>query len=264
MTPVPANRDHPLNTAKYLMRIRYAPESQPDYDVLCQLQKAHLLSIPFENLDIHYGTPITLDIHRIFKKIIPGNRGGFCYELNGLFYHLLISLGFKAKIISARVHDEEKGFGPEFDHLAILVNLDGTEYLSDVGFGEFAFFPLNINSREIQYDQRGKFIIDHYDEDYLRVSKFQNGNTIPSYIFKTAEQPFPAFSTMCNYHQTNENSHFTRKRLISMATEQGRITISGNTLKIVTSDSVSEAPITDEKQFETALWQYFNIQLDRG
>ena len=125
----------------YLERMGFRESTEPGLESLTQLQEAHLLNIPFENLDIHYGIPIELDIDKIYQKIIIDKRGGFCYELNGLFYELITAIGFKAKRVSARVFNKEKGYGPEFDHLAIIVDISGVEYLSDVGFGEFTFAP---------------------------------------------------------------------------------------------------------------------------
>ena len=90
-----------MDIKKYLDRIGYNGEVKPAPEVLGALQKNHLLNIPFENLDIHYNNPIILDTKRFFNKIILRKRGGFCYELNGLFYMLLIEFGFDAKIISS-------------------------------------------------------------------------------------------------------------------------------------------------------------------
>src|SRR5690554_4349646 len=146
----------------YLNRINYKGPLIPNLALLNTLQKNHLLNIPFENLDIHYGVPIELDMDKIFQKVVKKGRGGFCYELNGLFHHLLSAIGFNAKIISARVYDRKKGiYGKEFDHLAIIVMLENKEYLVDVGFGEFTFYPLTIEPGTIQSDPRGNYIIEN-------------------------------------------------------------------------------------------------------
>src|SRR5688500_13068678 len=87
---------------------------------LSRLQRSHLLAVPFENLDIHWNQPISVDLGRFYKKIVEQKRGGFCYELNGLFNELLRSLGFTTRLISARVFNG-KIHGPEYDHAAIVV-----------------------------------------------------------------------------------------------------------------------------------------------
>ena len=252
-----------MDISKYLARIDYSGLLTPSFEVLANLQKSHLLNVPFENLDIHYGTPIELDIDRIFEKIVLKNRGGFCYELNGLFYHLITSIGFDAKRVSARVFDKEKGYGQEFDHLAILVKINETAYLADVGFGEFIFAPLKIELQKTQKDQRGDFVIDKLDEEYFRVNKIVDGNARPEYIFKRKERTFADYAAMCRYHQSNENSHFTQKRLISLPTENGRITITGNTLKIKEKESTKEIPLASEADFEKALWKYFSVKMEK-
>lgn len=246
---------------KYLRRIKISNKLEPSLEVLCALQKAHLLNVPFENLDIHYGRSIDLDIHRIFEKVVVNHRGGFCYELNGLFYELLLSLGFDAQIVSARVFDNERGFGAEFDHLAVVVKLEGLDYLADVGFGEFTFSALKIELNKIQNDARGEFVIDKYDEAYFRVNKIAKGQPVPVYIFKNIERKFDEFSGMCRFHQTSSESHFTKKRLISIPTEEGRITISGDLVIIKEKDMVKEIPINSEAEFNDKLWKYFRIKL---
>jgi len=102
---------------------------------LSGLHKKHLLSIPFENLDIHLGRPIILSEDAFYEKIITHKRGGFCYELNGSFEALLTGLGFNVRILSARVAGKSGGFTPEFDHMTLLVTMKG-RWLADVGFGD--------------------------------------------------------------------------------------------------------------------------------
>ena len=157
-----------MELEKYLERIGYKGDTEPSIGLLNALQKKHLLNVPFENLDIHYKIPIELDIENIFEKIVIKGRGGFCYELNGIFHELLHSIGFNVKMISARVFDQKQQiFTPEFDHLAIVVKIDSMDYLADVGFGEFAFGPLKIELNTIHNDERGSFRIEKYDDSVL-------------------------------------------------------------------------------------------------
>lgn len=250
-----------MNVQKYLDRIQYKGRANPEEEVLENLQMLHLLNVPFENLDIHYGNPISLDINRVFIKVVENKRGGFCYELNGLFYELLIALGFRAKRVSARVFDGNKNnYGEEFDHLAILVEIDGNEYLTDVGFGEFAFKPLILKPGIVQEDRRGNFVVEAFENERFRVSKWNAGEWKPEYIFSTVSREPEEFCGMCTYHQTNPNSPFTQKRLISKPTKNGRITISGHVLKITEGDDVTlQKELNDEHSFADALFQYFGL-----
>ncbi len=253
-----------MEIGKYLERIEYSGALEPDLQLLKKLQKQHLLHIPFENIDIHYQTPIKLDIDQIYDKIIGKYRGGFCYELNGLYYELLIALGFSVKRVSARVYQKENQYSPEFDHLTLLVTIGNSEYLTDVGFGEFIFQPLELQVGKIQNDERGGFLIDKYEGEYLRVNKLENEIATPEFIFKNEARELEAFEEMCEYHQTDPSSHFMQKRLISLPTEIGRITISGDLLKIKENNVITEKVLRNEKDFEKELWDKFKITLEKS
>ena len=113
-----------MEVKAYLERIGYRGPLAPTADTLRRLHVAHLLTVPFENLSIHAGERIVLDDVSLFDKLVTRRRGGFCYELNGLFAALLRELGFQVEMLSARVANREGVFGPEFDHMALLVKLE--------------------------------------------------------------------------------------------------------------------------------------------
>src|SRR5712671_3170173 len=116
----------------YLQRINYAGSLAPDNETLRLLHLAHLRTVPFENLSIHTNDAIVLDDDALFEKIVVRRRGGFCYELNGLFAALLRELGFEVELVSAQVARTDGGFSPDFDHMALLVVRD-ERWLADVG-----------------------------------------------------------------------------------------------------------------------------------
>jgi len=254
-----------MEIEKYLQRIGYNGSMQPTIELLQVLQKRHLLSVPFENLDIHYKIPIQLDIETIFEKVVIKKRGGFCYELNGIFYELLRAIGFDVKMISARVFDQRQQiFSPEFDHLAIIAKIDSVDYLADAGFGEFAFTPLKVEPDTIQNDERGKFRIDRHDNSYYKVSKGVGEEWVPEYMFTLTKRDLSEFQDMCQYNQTSPLSHFTQNKFCSMATEKGRITVTAKKIKITVGDSVTEVPLDSEEEFLEALATYFQIKPYNG
>ncbi len=250
-----------IDIEAYINRIKYQDELRPNLEVLKKLQKQHLLHVPFENLDIHYHNKIHLDLNAFYKKVVQGKRGGFCYELNGLFNQLLLALGFQSKIISARVYSKKlDDFGQEFDHLAIIVNLNQVEYLVDVGFGEFSFHPLKFELQTAQKDPRGNFIVESYKKNYYVVSKIIDGNKKPEYIFSEKERDLSEFTEMCHHHQTSPNSHFTKQKLISRPTENGRITLTNNTLKITEDNKKPVEKYFKDEEFLNYLSKYFDVE----
>jgi N-hydroxyarylamine O-acetyltransferase len=251
-----------MEKEKYFERIGYRGSTEPTIEVLKALQKCHLLSVPFENLDIHYKIPIELNPPDIFEKIVVKQRGGFCYELNCVFYELLSSIGFNVKMISARVFDlEQQIFSPEFDHLAIIARIGSTDYLADVGFGEFAFSPLKSEPDAIQNDERGNFMIEKYDDLYYNVTKRTRENWTPEYMFTLEKRDLNEFREMCHYNQTSPLSHFTQNKFCSLATENGRITVTANKVKITEGNAITELAVSNEEEFLNALEKYFQIRL---
>lgn len=250
-----------MDIEQYLKRINYKGAIEKTHAGLAQLQRAHLQNVPFENLDIY--NHIKIDTGNLFEKIVVQRRGGFCYELNGLFYQLLKEIGFTAKMVSARVYNAEtKQYSPEFDHMAIIVLIRRSQYLVDVGFGEFASSPISMIEGEETVDPRGVFKIGVFDESYKIVKKKnKEGNFMPEYIFSEKERQMEEFYARCEYHQTNPQSHFLQKRICSLPTNTGRITLTGNTLKITEGGLATEKELHNEEEVQEVLWNYFGIKL---
>ena len=249
-----------LDVTRYLERFHYTGDLNPTREVLSELQSSHLLNVPFENLDIH--NHIKINLTDSYNKIVNRRRGGFCYELNGLFYRLLKELGFRVKLVSARVFDSAKGYGPEFDHMAIIATIQRRDYLADVGFGEFTLEPLKLELDNEQADPRGVFRIETYDAQYKVVKKRNDRSEfIPEYLFSEKERLPEDFIEMCNYHQTSKDSHFTQKRICSLPTAEGRITLTGNILKITSGKSITERELKTEVEVAQVLKDYFKIVL---
>ena len=252
-----------MNFPSYLQRLQYTGPLEPNLETLTQLQLAHLLSIPFENLDIHTGREIQLDTEKLFQKIVEEKRGGFCYELNGLFYELLRHLGYQVTRIAAQVHSTEKqAFGPEYDHLALIVQLDDKIYLTDVGYGEFLVNPLLISLDAPQEDSRGEvYILREHGGDELRVEKWIEERWKPEYKFTLQAREFHEFEPMCHYQQFDPSSHFQKQKLISQLTETGRITLTSTKLKIADGDETVEREVKHQAEFAELLWKHYKIRL---
>jgi N-hydroxyarylamine O-acetyltransferase len=249
-----------IDTAAYLQRIHYIGRLEPTAETLHALQQAHLLAVPFENLDIHLGRPIILDHGLLFDKIVRQRRGGFCYELNGLFAALLQQLGFHVTLLSARVTTADGGFGPEYDHLVLLVQLE-ERWLVDVGFGDSFHRPLRLDERGEQSDGRRSYRLDFDGTNYTLHQHDGLTTWEPQHIFTDRPRRFAEFDDMCHYHQTSPDSPFPRKRLCTQATPAGRITVSNQRLIISYNGTRREEELPDAAAFTAALQQYFGIDI---
>ena len=247
-----------MNIDAYLKRINYSGSLEPTAETLRALQVAHLLAVPFENLSIHAGEPIVLNEDSLFDKIVGNRRGGFCYEANGLFAGLLSALGFDVTMLSAGVARKDGGFGPDFDHMTLMVTL-AESWLVDVGFGDSFLEPLLLDSRDEQVQGTRAFRIDADNSHLILQRRDQGGDWQPQYRFTLQPHTFADYEQMCHFHQTSPESHFTKAPLCSLATADGRVTLSGLRLITTSAQQRDEHPLPNRDDFDHILRDHFGI-----
>jgi N-hydroxyarylamine O-acetyltransferase len=251
-----------VDITAYLDRINYHGPLAPTAETLRELQVAHLLTVPFENLSIHAKQPIVLDDNALFEKIVRRRRGGFCYEANGLFAALLRELGFDVKMLSAGAANANEEFGPDFDHMALMVTIN-ERWLADVGFGDSFREPLLIDKTGEQRQGERAYRIDP-DGGYLVLMQRDGGaGAAWKAQFRFTLQPYEYsdYEEMCRYHQTSPQSHFTRGRICSRATPDGRVTLGEMRLIITRNGEREERELTDEEEYAATLRERFGITL---
>ena len=250
-----------MNRAAYLSRLGLNESGlEADEGTLRLLQKRHLLTIPFENLDIHWKRPIILDTDRFYRKIVEEKRGGFCYELNGLFNELLLDLGYTTRLVSARVFNPVKGdFGPEFDHMILEVALGDEEYIADVGFGDFIAEPLLFAPGVEQTDREGIFIIEQEDNGSFKIVKKTGVAWIPECMFGDQARNLSEFAEMCDFQQYSPDSHFLKGKICSLMTDNGRKTLTDKSFIVTKNGKKTETPVRTDEEFDRILGDEFGI-----
>jgi N-hydroxyarylamine O-acetyltransferase len=248
-----------IDVQAYLRRIGYAGTTEPTAETLRKLHRAHLLAVPFENLDIALKRRITVDPENSIRKIVERRRGGFCYELNGAFAALLGALGFRITLLSARVAREDGSFGREFDHLTLRVDLEES-WLADVGFGDCFVEPLRLFERGEQEQTGRVFRISEFDGGLLLNEKVE-GDWKKHYRFTLQPRQIDEFGEMCYFHQTSPESSFTRNSVCSRATPSGRVTVTDTRLVITRNGQREERPLADRQERDRILEEQFGIVL---
>lgn len=248
-----------MDVSAYLERINYRGPVEPTAETLRRLHVAHLLAVPFENLSIHAGEPVVLEDAALFDKVVARRRGGFCYELNGLFAALLSALGFEVELLSAGVAKPSGQFGPDFDHMTLLVKL-GERWLADVGFGDSFVEPLRLDERGVQRQGARSYRIA---EDGDRLTLFQKeagGEWVAQYRFGLTPRVYADYAEMCHFQQTSPESHFTRGRVCTRPTPAGgRVTLSGLRLITTDADGRHERELSGEEEYAEALRDHFGV-----
>ncbi len=249
-----------LNVDSYLSRIEYYGSREPNAETLRALHQAHMLAVPFENLDNHLGRRIVLDEEKVVHKIVDQRRGGICYELNGAFCGLLRAMGFEVSMLSAGVARDEGGFDPPYDHMALFVQLEN-RWLADVGFGDSFREPLLLDDRAEQVQGAEAYRLVDAD-GYVIVERRKVDEWKQEYRFTLEPHEYSDFADMCRYHQTSPESIFTRRRACTRATEVGRITVSEMRLIITANGEKQERELASHEEWQAALREYFGVELE--
>jgi len=248
-----------MDIVPFLRRIRFDGPVHVSPETLARLQEAFLLSVPFENLDIHLGRPISLERADIQRKIVGRRRGGFCYECNIVFNAVLHEIGFPVRMVSARMAGED-GFAPEFDHMALLVGLDGGDVLVDVGNGQSARVPLRLDGSDESRAEGIDYRVGRHGSGFALLHRKPDDHWEPRYLFDTTARKTADFADMCRHHQTSPDSVFTGQRFVTMATPTGRVTLAGLRLSVEDGATRTETTLATEDGFLEALDTHFGIE----
>jgi N-hydroxyarylamine O-acetyltransferase len=230
---------------------------------VAELQLAHLNRVPFENLDIHRDVAIVLDLEAIFDKVVARRRGGYCYELNSLFGALLTAVGYRVDLVAARVASDG-GLGPEFAHMALLVQTDEQDVplLVDVGFGDAFTAPLPLIGGAELFDRDRLVRLTRHGSQWAYEEDRGSGWHM-RYAFMTQPRQIADFQAMNVWQQTSPDSHFTAQAICSMLSADGRVTISGNRLIVTSSGERVERELLPS-EIEATLRDRFGIEMPHG
>lgn len=245
--------------ADYLKRIGYNGAITATVETLTAVMRAQLQSVPFENLDVQAGKIVSMVPEDIVKKIVYSTRGGYCYEVNGLFSMALTALGFTYDIIGARPM-----FYPQRrpkTHVVLLVNSGGQRWLCDTGFGSFGLrAPIGLHQlgQVIQQDNE-TFMLDKNERNEYVLKALVKGEWANQFGFDLQPMEWIDFSLANYYNSTHPDAVFVQRYLVMQQHAQGRTLLSGNQLKKYTGDQELIAELSPA-QLDDVLWSEFSLR----
>ena len=242
-----------FNLTDYLSRIGYEGEVRNDIATLTQLMQRQLRTIPFENTEVQAGRIPSLVPEDIVEKVVVNGRGGYCYEINGVFAMALTAIGFEWYFAGAR---------PMFypmrrpkTHMVVIVKCEGREYLCDTGFGGYALrAPIEIVVGETVQDG-DRFRMEYLDREYVLSSQVQ-GEWQRQYGFALQPQEWIEFSLANYFNATHPDTIFTQKKLAIMQTPYGRKILVDNELKLIENGKLEKL----EVDYASALKEHFGLE----
>jgi N-hydroxyarylamine O-acetyltransferase len=251
-----------LDLVGYSRRIEHPGQLAPTLETLKALHLAHATHIPFENLDILLGRPIRLDFESLWAKLVVGGRGGYCFEQNVLFAAVLEAIGFRVTRLAARVRMGAAQVRPR-DHMLLAVDLDGQNWLADVGFGGFFLHPIPLTPGAVTQQFGWNYrVIAEGSVNVLQSLRPEGWLDLHSF---TLEEQYPVDYEVSNYFtSTNPNSIFVNTLLVQLAGTGLRQTLVNRRLIEFTPDTTSETIVPDDDSLLEVLAERFTLRFPAG
>ena len=256
-----------MDVDSYLARIGVAPSALAGAGLttLGALHHAHVTTVPFENLDIHLGRPISLDVDETFAKVVGDHRGGYCYELNPLFAALLDTLGFDVALVAAREHNNG---GPltdpaaAFEHTRILVTIDDARWLADVGNGASLLAPLDLDDPSPHEQGHATFKVEPFEEGSFLTSRLKpDGEWQSEWRFDLTPRSIDEFADRNHFQQHDPMSHFLEGPFVTIVDDSGWRTLSARRLISTHRGVRVEETVGPDEDVQRVLADLFGITL---
>ncbi|MFE6164690.1 arylamine N-acetyltransferase [Streptomyces sp. NPDC056486] len=254
-----------LDIDAYLARVGHEGEVKPDFDTLRALHRAHVASIPFENLEMMLGRPVPLDLAALQDKLVRQRRGGYCYEQNLLLAAALERIGFAVTGLGARVRVGASS-RRAVTHMLLKVEADGRQWHCDVGFGaEGLLEPIPMGDKDdVRQDVRqGEWRFGIVPEvDGARVLRTEHADGWFDLYEYTLEERLPVdYVVMNHYTSTHPRSSFIRRPVIQRAAPDARRTLVGEHLTVTRPDGTSDERDVSADELSEVLAREFDIEL---
>ncbi|RWE72415.1 MAG: arylamine N-acetyltransferase [Mesorhizobium sp.] len=262
MTHAPSNENGTAMTATqldaYLARIGVERPASVDIHSLSKLHRAHLMTFTWEALDAFMGWPSSITPAAAFTKMVEGKRGGWCYEMNGLFGAALAALGFRVTRLCGGVNRETLGDIAIGNHLTLRVDLD-RPYLAEVGVADAIFEPVPLAVGPIS--QRGfDFSIMPAEGGWLRFNNHVRG-IAKSFDFRRDHSDEAAMAATHGWLMQDPGSPFTNALAVLRHTADGYVALQNDVLRRVTANSFSEQRITSADHLEDTFATVFDLDI---
>ncbi len=248
-----------FSLSPYFARIGFQGTASADFATLKRMMRCQLFSVPFENLDVQQGKIVSLVPEEIYCKIVERNRGGYCYEVNGLFALALGALGIPYQFVAARpmTYPVRR---PK-THVAIVVTIEGEQWLCDLGFGSYGIRePLNLNwiNREIRQDFDTFKLSRSPEQNYL-LQSFTDGVWKNLYEFNLSPQEWVDFEPANYMNSTHPDSIFVQWLMVVLQNPSGKEVLLGDRFQSV-SEGKTKGWTVRREEIPMLLLQKFSLR----
>ena len=250
-----------MDVQAYLDRIGYRGALRPDRSVLVALQQTHVCAVPFENLDVQLGRQVTTAAEDAYEKIVGKNRGGWCYEQNGLFGWALEQIGFDVTRVAAAVMRQDRGDASIANHLCLLVAMpeSSTRYLVDVGFGGSMLEAIEFLEGE-HAQAPFRLGLKKTGDGFWRFSEYLGAGQF-SYDFLDEPANESALQEKCTTLQSDPSSNFVLNLVAQLRSQEQHLALRGRVLHIATGNGVAKQTLNSADELVATLAAQFGLDV---
>ena len=250
-----------MKLQRYLERIKFDGSLEPSLATLAAIHEAHVCSVPFENLDVQLGRPLSTHIDQAYEKIVVNSRGGWCYEQNGLFGWALSEIGFDVRRIAANVMREQRGTESVASHLCLLVKSpeSRTKYLADVGFGGSMIKPIALSDAE---HRQSPFNIglERLDDGYWRFWE-SLGDGRFTFDFTDAPASESSLTKKCDNLQTDPSSSFVLNLAAQLRARDRHYMLRGRVFSVAKPGVTESKTVDSPEELVSILADIFRLEV---
>jgi N-hydroxyarylamine O-acetyltransferase len=246
-----------LELSAYLDRIGFTGDRTPDLPTLEQLQRRHLLAIPYENLDVVLGQPVTIDPAAAFDKLVTRRRGGWCYEMNGLFGWALAEMGYGVTRLASGVMRSAMGEDAVGNHLVLRVDLEDGPVLADVGLGDGPLRPFAIRPHAFAIDGFD-YAVEAMEDGWWRLHN-RAGARPPDFDFHTGRTDEALLGRRCHFLQTDPASMFVQNLICQRFANDGHVQLLGKVLRKSSASRTADRTLSSADELSDVLAAEFGI-----
>jgi N-hydroxyarylamine O-acetyltransferase len=243
----------------YFDRIGFTGEAKPDVATLRALHRAHMQAIPYDSLDVQLGRPVSLDPAAAFDKIVTRRRGGWCYEMNGLFGAMLQAMGFKVTRMAGAAMREVRGDFMIGSHLVLLVEIDGDRWIADVGFGDGALEPFRLATGPLSFEGYD-FLLETLDDRWWRFHNHALGGA-KSFDFIVEPADPAVLQEKCDWLHDAPDSPFVQNVICQRYRGSEILQLVGRTYRQIRGGEKQESLIESAEEFVQVLRDDFTLDL---
>jgi N-hydroxyarylamine O-acetyltransferase len=245
----------------YCTRVNYTGSRKLSAATLKGLHFAHVHNVPFENLDIHLGKALSLNPAELFAKIVTRKRGGYCYEVNSFFAMILRTFGFQVQCLLARVLYGFSDLRPR-SHQLLLVTVDNESWIADVGFGSCCLRePMRLTPGVVSEQGPDSFRLRSETAHTYILEAMLAGRWQDLYEFTLEPFDLVDFEPFNYWNSTSSEVRWTKQKVCSLPTPEGRIVAVDWEFKIHSADLTQTVRAMSDEEYRRMLSQYFRLEI---